>query len=102
MNDQELKAKMNEAWKAHYAGQHDVAIEQFKQIVIDDPEHIDANWGLGLAYRAHGDKDNALKVFQKVKDLLSVKIEAESDQRERYFMLNRMVIQQIEQMSDFI
>lgn len=101
-NDQELKTKINEAWKAHYAGQHDAAIERFKQVVSAAPEHIDANWGLGLAYRARGDRENALKVFQIVKTLVTTKINEETDQRERYFMLNRMVTQQIEQMSDFI
>jgi tetratricopeptide (TPR) repeat protein len=102
MNEQELKTRINEAWKAHYAGQHDVAIERFKQIVTEVPDHIDAYWGLGLAYRTQGQRDNALQIFRKVKDLLATKVDAESDDRGRYVMLSRMVSQQIEQMADFI
>ena len=102
MNEQEIKTKLSEAWKARHAGQNQVAIDIFKQIVAEAPDHIDASWGLALCYRAHGDRDNALKVFQKVKDLVSERLQTETDEREKYFMLSRMVIQQIEQMSDFI
>lgn len=102
MNEQELKTKISEAWKARHAGQNQVAIDLFKQIVVAMPDHIDANWGLALCYRAHGDRENALKVFQKVKDLVSEQLQAETDEREKYFMLSRMVTQQIDQMGDFI
>ena len=92
-----------EAWKAHYAGRQEDAVQQFGQIVADLPDNIDANWGLGLTYRKLGQLDNALQVFQQVDQLLSAALETDSpDDRERFFMLKRMVKQQIEQMSEFI
>ncbi len=102
MNEQEIKTKLSEAWKARHAGQYQAAIDAFKQIVASMPDHIDANWGLALTYRAQGDRENALKVFQKVKDLVTERLQTETEEREKYFMLSRMVTQQIEQMADFI
>jgi lipopolysaccharide biosynthesis regulator YciM len=102
MNQKNLDAKIAEAWKAHYARQHQVAVEKFQALVAEAPDNIDANWGLGLSYRGIGDKENALQVFQKVKALVAEQLESDSEERERYFMLSRMVTQQIEQMSTFI
>ena len=48
MNEKDLDVKIGVAWQAHYDGQHDAAVEQFAQIVAEVPDHIDANWGLGL------------------------------------------------------
>jgi Flp pilus assembly protein TadD len=102
MNQKEIDAKIAEAWKAHYARQHQAAVEVFRQVVAEAPDNIDANWGLGLSYRGTGDKENALRVFQKVKELVAAHMESDSEGRERYIMLSRMVTQQIEQMSNFI
>ncbi len=77
-------------------------MSSLKQLVNQVPDHIDANWGLGLSYRKAGDKANALQVFQKVRDLVTQKLEANPDDYERFFMLKRMVTQQIEQMNDFL
>ena len=63
---------------------------------------MDANWGLGLAYRKAGDRASALQIFQKVRDLVAQQMDVKSDDYERLFMLKRMVTQQIEQMNDFI
>jgi len=102
MNQKELDAKIAEAWKAHYARQHQVAVEKFRQLVSEAPDNIDANWGLGLSYRSIGDKENALQVFLKVKELVATQLARDLEDRERYIMLSRMVTQQIEQMSSFI
>ena len=99
----DLDARIAEAWKAHYAGRQEEAVQQFAQIAADIPDNIDAKWGLGLAYRKSGQRDNALQVFQQVDQLLTAALETDSaDDRERFFMLKRMVKQQIEQMSEFI
>lgn len=101
MSEQDLKARIGDAWKAHYDGQHDLAVQKFRAIVAEAPDNVDANWGLGLSYRKAGDKQNALRVFQVVRDLVQARLE-QTEERERYFMLNRMVAQQIEQMAEFI
>jgi len=102
MSQKELDAKIGEAWQAHYDGQHRTAIDRFKTIIEEVPDHVDANWGLGLSYRKSGDRENALQIFEKVRDLVRAKLDAEPEDYERFFMLKRMVTQQIEQMSDFI
>ncbi len=102
MSKNELEVKMGSAWQAHYDGNHASAIEQFNQIIAQMPDHIDANWGLGLSYRKVGDTQNALQVFKKIRDLITAELESEPEERERFVMLDRMVKQQIEQMNDFI
>jgi len=102
MDQKDFDAKIGEAWQAHYDNQHQQAIQQFEALVSQAPEHIDANWGLGLAYRSAGDRAKALQVFRKVRDLVTQKLDANPEQYERFFMLKRMVIQQIDQMNDFI
>ena len=99
MNQNDIDAQIGEAWQAHYNGQHEVALEKFKQLVAEMPDHIDANWGLGLSYRRAGDRQNALAVFNKVKELVTAELEADPEEYERFFMLKRMVSQQIEQIS---
>lgn len=99
MNQDEVNTKVGEAWKAHYAGNNAAAIEAFQQVVEQAPEHIDAYWGLGLSYRKAGDKKNALHAFEKVKDLVSLELDRDPEDYERFFMLRRMAIQQIEQIN---
>lgn len=102
MSEQEIKAKISEAWKLRHSSQDQAALDLFKQVVTTAPENIDANWGLALCYRGVGDRENALTIFRKVKDLVSERLQGETEERERYYMLQRMVTQQIEQMGDFI
>ena len=84
MDSKDFESKISMAWKAHYNGQHEQAIEQFKQLVSQTPDDVDANWGLGLAYRKAGDRANALQVFQKVRDLVEQQMDVESDDYERF------------------
>lgn len=102
MSEKTLDVKIGEAWKAHYGGQQEAAIEQFTQIVADAPDNIDAQWGLGLCYRTIGEKDQALQAFEKARTLVDAELDGETDDRERMVMLQRMVKQQIEQIDDFI
>lgn len=99
---QDIDTKIGNAWKAHYDGQNDVAVERFLQLLNEVPDHIDAFWGLGLSYRNLGDQRQALEAFQRVKQLVTMQLETETGQLGRYFMLNRMVDQQIEQMDEFL
>jgi len=74
----------------------------FQQILVNAPDHVDANWGLALSYRKVGDRDRALSVFEKVRELVQTRLTTDSEDRARFVMLARMVAQQIEQMSAFI
>ena len=102
MSKNELDVKIGAAWQAHYNGQHAAAVEQFNQIVADNPDHIDANWGLGLSARKAGDSETALQAFTKARDLIVAELASDPEDYERFIMLERMVKQQVEQMSDFI
>lgn len=102
MNLKDIDARIGEAWKAHFKGQYQAAIDQFKQILAEAPDHIDANWGLGLSCRKAGDRQSALQAFERVKELVTKELDAQPEEYERFFMLKRMVTQQIEQMADFI
>lgn len=99
---QSLDEKIGEAWKAHYAGQDAAAIEQFKRLVAEAPDNIDAHWGLGLSYRNAGNKTSAIEEFQKIKQLVKDQLERESAQPERFVMLNRMAEQQLTQIGEFL
>lgn len=102
MSERERDERTGEAWKAHYAGNQQLAIDQFLVIVREAPEDIDANWGLALSYRDAGQRDKAVEIFTTVRDLVTRQLEASPDDYERFFMLKRMVNQQIEQMGQFI
>lgn len=102
MDPKEINARIGVAWRAHYTGQHQTAIEQFSQILTEVPDHIDAYWGLGLSYRRAGDREKARQAFEKVAELVAQAMQNASEDRERYFMLQRMARQQIEQIADFI
>lgn len=102
MAEQDIDAKIGEAWKAHYEGKDEVAIERFRQIVDEAPDNIDAFWGLGLSYRDAGNKTGAVEAFQRVKAMVTAMLETETGELGRYFMLNRMVDQQLHQMEEFL
>lgn len=99
-NDKEFDAKIGAAWKAHFAGQDQSAIDQFTKLAKQAPDNIDVHWGLGLAYRAVEDYSNALAQFENVRDLIATVIETEHGQLGRYFLLNRMAEQQIRILQD--
>lgn len=58
------------AWHYHMVGRHDHAIEAFNEILMKEPDDIDALYGLGLAQKAAGQHDTALKSFRRVMEIL--------------------------------
>lgn len=103
MTDKDLDARIGAAWSAHYTGQDDAAVQQFTEIVRGNPANIDANWGLGLAYRGLNQNDQAREVFLKVKQLIEKeRVNEDVTTPGRYFMLNRMVEQQLAYLEQFI
>ena len=102
MSEKEFDAKVGEAWKAHYKGDQAAAIEQFKQLTSENAEHIDAHWGLGLAYRKSGDLENARVAFEQAHRLVKMALDADPSEYGRLFMLNRMIEQQLEHIANFI
>ena len=99
MNQQDIDARVGAAWEALQAGDYQTAIEQFEQLVAEHPEHIDAQWGLGLAYRHAGNRESALRAFEQVKAMVEAELTEHPKEHGRWFILNRMVQQQIEQLA---
>ncbi len=102
MDPKEINARIGQAWKMHYTGKNDAAIEQFERILAEAADPIDAYWGIALSYRKAGNKEKSLEAFQQAADLIAIAAQTDAEHKERYFMLQRMVKQQIEQMADFI
>lgn len=98
MDQRDIEKKIGEAWKSSHKGQDATAIEGFLSLVEQSPDNVDAHWGLGLAYRRSNQPQKALDVFERVHELLAMHLESEGGQRGRYYMLNRMVEQQVEQL----
>jgi hypothetical protein len=102
MSQKDLEIKIGEAWKSHYGGKNQDAVDKFLQLANEAPANVDIYWGLGLSYRNLHRAEQALEAFRKVKSLVTDLIENESGELGRYFMLNRMVDQQIHQMEAFL
>ncbi len=100
MDQQDIDARVGAAWAALQAGDHQTAIAEFEQLVAEYPDHIDAQWGLGLAYRHAGNRENALRAFEHVKTMVEAELSAHPEEHGRWFILNRMVRQQIEQLAE--
>ena len=102
MSDREFEKKIGEAWRLHYNGEYALAIEQFSKLVEQMSDNIDALWGLGLACRASGDRDRALELFRRAKDLVAAQFAEHPEEYGRLHLLNRMIQQQVDLNSDFI
>jgi tetratricopeptide (TPR) repeat protein len=85
------------AWHLHREGRQNDAIKGFEAVLKAVPDHIDANYGLGLAQRAGGAKESALESFKSAARLVSR--EMETNPVSRYQMLQRMVQQRINELT---
>ncbi len=103
MTEKDLDARIGAAWSAHYNGQDDAAVQKFTEIVQGNPASIDANWGLGLAYRGLNQNEQAREVFLKVRQLIEKeRVNEDVASPGRFFMLSRMVEQQLDYLDQFI
>ncbi len=91
----DVDTQVGQAWSQHYHGQNDEAIKLFRQILEKWPEHIDANYGLALALKATGQKQEAGDVFRKTKGLIEAALNNQGEDNVRYQMLNRMIDQHL-------
>ena len=91
----EVDVLVGKAWSQHFHGQHDNAIAAFQEIVQRWPEHIDANYGLGLSLKAGGQKQEAGEAFRKTKALIDSALAGQTEVNSRYMMLSRMVEQRL-------
>lgn len=96
----EFDQRVGKAWSLHIQGQSEAAIAEFKKLVDEWGDHIDANYGLALAYKGAKRYDQAREQFQKVREY----IEAErarhtGEDNSRFHMLLRMIDQHLATLS---
>lgn len=66
----DLTGFMRRGWAYHSHGQHEQAENDFRKALKLDPKSVDANYVLGLVFKAQGRKKEALESFNKVLELL--------------------------------
>ena len=98
--------QVRQAWQQQREGNSSAALAAFAQIVEEHPGNIDARYGLGLAQKVVGNRDEAVGSFRRALELVSGEQEAEdarhndddrirSPEDDRLTMLARMLNQRI-------
>ena len=54
MGNETIASQVGRAWRYQREGQADSAVKEFEKILRQDPDDIDANYGMGLAQRSAG------------------------------------------------
>ncbi len=109
-NDQNEKI-IGQAWGLHRNAQNEEAVATFETVLRQDPQNIDANYGIGLAYKGIGDTTRAIEHLTKayeetIKSLGELRQAAEKEGLhiannlnttldDRYMMLIRMTYQRL-------
>ncbi len=87
---------LGQAWHQHTVGRDDVALKEFSEMAARSPDDVDVVYGLGLAQKGAGQKEEAIATFRRVLELLSQTKPENEDEANRLEMLSRMANQQIE------
>jgi len=102
-------SNVSNAWRYQREHQASTAVTEFEKILKQDAHNIDALYGLGLALRDSGKKEDAIAKFQQVLELVDsaaaarkpaptgdeeVRVANTADD-DRYMMLSRMIKQRL-------
>lgn len=106
-----LEEQVGAAWANARVDRYNDAVRDFENIVKSNPNDVDALYGLGLALRKVGRKDEAISMFEKAHKLAQELITSEAEGQEpvamsedklhvqgqntRFLMLSRMLQQRI-------
>jgi tetratricopeptide (TPR) repeat protein len=100
------------AWRLQREHQASSAVSEYEKILSQDANNIDALYGIGLALRDSGKKQEAITQFQKVLELVDsaaltrrpvstvedeIRI-ANTPEDDRYMMLSRMIKQRLSEL----
>jgi tetratricopeptide (TPR) repeat protein len=94
----EFDARVGKAMDQHIRRQYDQAIEIYKRLLEEWPDHLDANYGLALSYKASGRKDEAVDAFKKTRNFVEVELGKTTGDPARFQMLLRMIDQHLGQL----
>jgi tetratricopeptide (TPR) repeat protein len=113
MSNENIAAQIGHAWRYEREGNPDSAIKEFEKILQQEPDNIDANYGMGLAQRTAGHQQAAIEYFQHALEIVDQRDSAGRNAREaaandlegrikpntaeddRYMMLTRMLKQRL-------
>lgn len=114
MGSETVAAQVGHAWRYQREGQAESAIKEFEKILQQQPDDIDANYGMGLAQRTAGRSEAAAKYFQHALDIVdkqdlagkaardaaandfqTERIKPNTAEDDRYMMLTRMLKQRL-------
>lgn len=70
MGNETIAAQIGSAWRYQREGQADTAIKEFEKILQQEPDNIDANYGMGLAQRTAGHQQAAIQYFQHALEIV--------------------------------
>lgn len=114
MGTMHSEERIGEAWRKHRANDHESAIQIFEDILSRTPDNLDAHYGLGLALRSVGKKEDAVDAFQKALQLAKDALKAiettssvdghrgsndlDTYEDDRFLMLNRMLRQRLNEL----
>ena len=91
----EFDGRVGQAWSLHYRKQYEASTKEFRKLVDEWPDHIDANYGLGLSLRCSGRDKEAAEIFRKVKGFVEAELAKMPENPDRYQMLSKIVDQQL-------
>jgi hypothetical protein len=86
------------AWALHRDGRNDQAVAEFDRALKDNPNDIDANFGLGLVQHALGRNEQAVASFTRARQLVMQALEQNPDD-DRWLMLARMCEQRLSEIT---
>jgi tetratricopeptide (TPR) repeat protein len=106
MSKESIAAQIGTAWRFQREGKTDAAVAEFERVLKQAPDDIDAHYGMALTQRLMGNKQDALRHFEKALQLVENARGARQSQRgdaytpnttedDRYMMLARMINQRI-------
>lgn len=97
--------RIADAWKQHRLGSNDDAIRGFREVLNSNPGDLDALYGLGLAQRANGNRDESIETFNKALSISQEGIDINSGNNnlnttedDRFMMLHQMISQRLEEL----
>src|SRR5262245_21735995 len=103
MSTETIASRVGRAWGYQRDGRQDAALIEFNQILKESPNDVDANYGVGMLYKAIGSLDQAKQAFQQAAKLIEKERTAaeNADQatKDRFAMLTRMVNQRITELN---
>jgi tetratricopeptide (TPR) repeat protein len=92
--------RVGSAWSDHVRRKYDTAIAQFEKLIGEWGDHIDANYGLGLALKSSGQREKARKQFERAAKVVADEIAKQAaDENSRLPMLANMIKQHIGDLS---